>query len=438
MLGDPDFLLDMEGLQLVVSQDLSRIKGKNAGLNVKLKELLAQHKAAKKVWSEAEIVIQVGLLFVPGAGPFLSALAGFAISAKHVSADLRRWTASQASVNPAAALVDQRVAEAQLARNTIELAANAVFVATETINALKTLDSAKGAEKLEGALKELEEKEAKHASQTGDMVVKPDVAGVRGEVGGIPDAFGGSAHDLRITERGLERCSFVCWIFSASLQSRAKNVKASLKATPDIAKTATALEARAESIGGKAVKLSKLPEPQRSIQEGLLLGEARNLEMEMYELEHKVLGMPSTRLPAKGEWTGAPGNSHWLPPPDSPAYKYAGPNGIPFHDGYPNFREWALPASDVSLPAMTGIPGHPVSADFAAADAIAAARSGMADAAAFKGWREASGYTWHHVENSMTMLLVPSELHAAVAHAGGGKVARGIPVNPATPAVPVP
>jgi A nuclease of the HNH/ENDO VII superfamily with conserved WHH len=326
-------------------------------------------------------------------------------------------------VNPATALVDQRVTEAQLARSTIELAANAVFLATDTINALKTLDGAKGVEKMEGTLQKLEEQESKQA-KVGDMVVKPDVAGVRSEVGGIPDAFGGSAHELRIGERGLERCSFACWIFSASLQSRAKNIRASLKVSAEVEKKALLLESRAETIGARATEISKLPEPQRAMQESLLLGEATNVEMQMYELEHEVLEIPGTRLPAKGEWSGPPGDSYWFPPPDSGAYKYAGQTGIPFHKRYPNFRQWALPASDVSLPTMTGMYG----ADFAAADGIAATRSGMADAAAFEAWRSANGYTWHHVENSMTMLLVPSELHAAVAHMGGGSVARGIAV----------
>ena len=30
-----------------------------------------------------------------------------------------------------------------------------------------------------------------------------------------------------------------------------------------------------------------------------------------------------------------------------------------------------------------------------------------------------TGYTWHHVEDGKTMLLVPSDLHGAVRHTGG-------------------
>ena len=64
--------------------------------------------------------------------------------------------------------------------------------------------------------------------------------------------------------------------------------------------------------------------------------------------------------------------------------------------------------------------------DFDAADAIAAARTGMTPRA-FRDWRVDNGYTWHHRENSLSMQLVPTALHSAVPHLGGGWVSRGIP-----------
>ena len=35
-----------------------------------------------------------------------------------------------------------------------------------------------------------------------------------------------------------------------------------------------------------------------------------------------------------------------------------------------------------------------------------------------------TGYTWHHVEDGKTMLLVPSDLHGAVRHTGGASLIR--------------
>lgn len=34
------------------------------------------------------------------------------------------------------------------------------------------------------------------------------------------------------------------------------------------------------------------------------------------------------------------------------------------------------------------------------------------------------GYTWHHVEDGKTMLLVPSDLQGAVRHTGGASLIR--------------
>ena len=36
------------------------------------------------------------------------------------------------------------------------------------------------------------------------------------------------------------------------------------------------------------------------------------------------------------------------------------------------------------------------------------------------------GYTWHHVEDGITMMLIPSDLHRAVRHTGGAALLRKI------------
>jgi hypothetical protein len=199
MLGDTDFLLGMEGLRLLVSQDLSNVAAVNAGLNAKLMDMLKSHAASEKTWREAEIVIQIGMLFIPGIGPILSATTGFAIASANMGSALRRYTASQASVNPAMALVDPRVAETQLAQSTIDLTIASVALATEAIAALKTMESAGGAKKLEGALKQLEGTEAQQVAS----------AASKGE--GVQFQRTVSGRTLKYTESGhLVVCSSPC------------------------------------------------------------------------------------------------------------------------------------------------------------------------------------------------------------------------------------
>ncbi|MDB2140062.1 HNH endonuclease [Clostridium butyricum] len=34
------------------------------------------------------------------------------------------------------------------------------------------------------------------------------------------------------------------------------------------------------------------------------------------------------------------------------------------------------------------------------------------------------GYTWHHVEDGRTLILVPSDLHGEIRHTGGASLIR--------------
>jgi type VI secretion system secreted protein VgrG len=36
-----------------------------------------------------------------------------------------------------------------------------------------------------------------------------------------------------------------------------------------------------------------------------------------------------------------------------------------------------------------------------------------------EGWKMPEGYTWHHIENSRRLILVPKDLHGIVRHNGG-------------------
>jgi hypothetical protein len=259
----------------------------------------------------------------------------------------------------------------------------------------------------------------------GKIIKGSDAAGAfHQEIADLPDAFGGGPHKIGIGERGLERCSGACPLFADSLAGRAENIQRVKEASTDILDGASSLRSRAESLGARAKQVEAMPEPARAAAETKLLQDARKLELEMTALEHEVLGFSSARvgdLPEGGQWSGTPSNSNWTPPKGSRAAEFTGGKPIPFHNGFPNFTEFALPGGDVNLPNMKG-----TSADFGAADAIAAKRAGMKNAAEFKAWRQEAGYTWHHRENSMTMQLVPTPLHAGVPHLGGAWVARGV------------
>lgn len=68
--------------------------------------------------------------------------------------------------------------------------------------------------------------------------------------------------------------------------------------------------------------------------------------------------------------------------------------------GYPDFTPYAIKQVDIEI---TG--KQPIDA------ARANARRGLKTTP--------NGMTWHHVENTKTLQLIPTELHDAVRHTGG-------------------
>ena len=80
------------------------------------------------------------------------------------------------------------------------------------------------------------------------------------------------------------------------------------------------------------------------------------------------------------------------------------PAGVRFNfGGFPDFRPYAI--KRVQLDGLTG-----TAADFRRADTAA------------NLVRRPPGYTWHHVEDGRTLLLVPTDLHRAVGHTGGARI----------------
>ena len=87
------------------------------------------------------------------------------------------------------------------------------------------------------------------------------------------------------------------------------------------------------------------------------------------------------------------------------AEKY--PNGVKFSDeGFPDFEPYSI--KKVTIDDLEGDAYY----DFIKANA----KAGYSDTPA--------GYTWHHVEDGRTMILVPSDLHGAVRHTGGASLIR--------------
>ncbi len=89
------------------------------------------------------------------------------------------------------------------------------------------------------------------------------------------------------------------------------------------------------------------------------------------------------------------------------AEKY--PKGVNFtKEGFPDFNPYAKVKVEVS-----GLTGK--ASDFTMANKAAGLKT------------TPTGYTWHHVENGTTMILVPTDLHQAVRHTGGASlIERGI------------
>jgi len=91
------------------------------------------------------------------------------------------------------------------------------------------------------------------------------------------------------------------------------------------------------------------------------------------------------------------------------AKKY--PGGVTFkRSGYPDFSPYSRLRVTDTRGALTGIIGRD--------SAFANAASGLK--------KTPAGFTWHHVEDGRTLLLVPSDLHKAVRHTGGAALIRAL------------
>jgi hypothetical protein len=140
-------------------------------------------------------------------------------------------------------------------------------------------------------------------------------------------------------------------------------------------------------------------------------------------IQSRANGFPNQRIPASdGRWTGPVGNSGWV---SDLAEVQAITNGkpVPFKDGFPVFKEWAL--GEVKLSKMKGNR----TTDFRDADALFAEqkgwlKDGVPDIKKVEQFREAEKLTWHHLEDKSTMQLVPQALNNRIPHTGGASLVK--------------
>lgn len=155
----------------------------------------------------------------------------------------------------------------------------------------------------------------------------------------------------------------------------------------------------------------------------------------------------SKHLPrSEGTWTGEEGNSVWQPDPDyvpqkgNPEGKTWGEildkydiDGIPFHDGEPDFSEVA--EAEVQVDEI----GTERDENFAKADEALAekwteeGKDGREwTAEDVRAYRKENHLTWHECGDRTTMQLVPAEVHSNVPHSGGVSAAKAESVKSGT------
>lgn len=96
---------------------------------------------------------------------------------------------------------------------------------------------------------------------------------------------------------------------------------------------------------------------------------------------------------------------------DNPKLQKKYPNGVDFDtNGYARFEPYAKSTLEFNPGELTGKYYH----DFKLANQRLGIKS------------TPKGYTWHHVEDGRTLILIPSDLHRAVRHTGGASLLRAL------------
>jgi hypothetical protein len=217
---------------------------------------------------------------------------------------------------------------------------------------------------------------------------------------------------------------------SMSLEGRLSTYKAKIQLEIDAQRRVIALSGDAEYLEDLTEHLKTLEKRLGEIDQ--LLGDPQRLRSGVHpewlqpgEFDKATALFAKPRLPRTGgTWIeGRPGNGLWQPDNGTPAYKATGGEPVRFRDNYPVFLRWS--EARVSIAGMSGEVD-----DFAAANRALAKRNGWLkvdgtpNAAEAQRWMDANGLTWHHHQGGVSMLAVPTDLHANIPHTGGASSAR--------------
>jgi len=151
------------------------------------------------------------------------------------------------------------------------------------------------------------------------------------------------------------------------------------------------------------------------------------------EAKRKAVGSVE-ECAAKGKWgddVQLPTTGKWNPPDSKGHGKWTSDDGkytVEYKEGYPDFTTASGPAGAPIVKGKVEIEmdmGGKTRKDFDAADE--AMRKTHGD-----NWTRPSGYTWHHSEDGVTMVLVRSDVHnksisrggSGAAHTGGASITK--------------
>lgn len=140
----------------------------------------------------------------------------------------------------------------------------------------------------------------------------------------------------------------------------------------------------------------------------------------VFEVGDEILDEIRSRLPkTNGSWIGERGKGVWVSSNDR-VNAITNGEGIPFKNYFPDFSKWSMDKFKVS-----GLNGKN-SNDFPLVDQIIAQKYNLSSQTAAKQWRINNKLTIHHMEDGVSVQLVPTDLHSNVSHLGGAAILKKI------------
>lgn len=150
-----------------------------------------------------------------------------------------------------------------------------------------------------------------------------------------------------------------------------------------------------------------------------------------FDLQNSRAGQ--MKLPSDGKWSDERGNSEFFPgnkEQQDVLNKY-GVKSVKYNEGHPDFSPFKYDKfSDVKIDAF----GDNRNKNFGAADCAYAEAKGCTPAEA-RQLRHDKKLTWHELDSSGNMSLIPREVHSKFAHSGGVSEVKGMQVERAKQAV---